>query len=198
MSIRKQKRELARWEAATRQWATVAGRSLALDLHDHRQVAVRQYTVGLVLQEGEQPWVEVPVTCSADAPLRVGDGRSLLQTGPWLVTSLRVAGRLHPDILRWWTWDQVIGVQVNLTHGRERVCIDIAGAEPVYFTGPGVAPLAVAAIYRLHGPLAVIEHPGLAPLRSSEMSGPGERPQKEAVLVPSAELEKPKPHVTLW
>lgn len=37
-----------------------------------------------------------------------------------------------------------IGVQVDLTHGRERVCLDIDGSKPVYFVGPGVGPLAEA------------------------------------------------------
>jgi hypothetical protein len=36
---------------------------------------------------------------------------------------------VHPNSLRWWTWDQVIGVQVDLTHRRERVCLDIDGGE---------------------------------------------------------------------
>lgn len=198
LSQRRARRRQAEWEARTRTWAVATGRSLALDLHHDRQVAVRPYTVGLVLHDGEQPWVEVPVTCSADTPAPDGDGRSLLQTGPWLVTSLRVAGRLHPDILRWWTWEQVIGVQVDLTHGRERVCLDIDGAKPVSFAGPGVAPLAVAAVYRLHGPLAVIEHPGLAPLRRGAVSAAAGRKEREAVVLPAAELEQPKPHVRLW
>jgi hypothetical protein len=122
----------------------------------------------------------------------------VLQTRPWLVTSQRVAGRLRPDILRWWEWDQVIGVQVDLTPGRERVCLDIDGAKPVYFDGPGVAPLAVAAVYLLHGPWAVIEHPGLAPLRSDAISAPAGRKKRKAVVVPAAELEQPTPHVPLW
>jgi hypothetical protein len=166
-------------------------RSLALDLLHDRQVAVRPYTVGLVLWDGERVWIEVPATCSADTPVQVDDGRSVLQTGPWLVTDQRVAGRLHPDILRWWTWDQVIGVQVDLTHGRERVCLDIDRAKPVYLAGPGVGPLAMAAVYRLHGPLAVIEHPGLAPLRTGTAATAGPRGA-------AAELEQPKLHVPVW
>jgi hypothetical protein len=123
----------------------------------------------------------------------------MLQTGPWLVTSNRVAGRLQPDILRWWEWDQVIGVQVDLTLGRERVCLDIDGSKPVYFDGPGVAPLAVAAVYRLHGPLAVIEHPALAVLRAFAASGRmGRRDRGTDSVVPVAELETPKPPVSLW
>jgi hypothetical protein len=146
LSERRARRRRAVWEAQIRTWATETGRSLALDLHSDHALRVRPYKVGLVLHMGEQPWVEVPVTCSADTPVAVGDGHPVLQAGPWLVTSQRVAGRLQPDILRWWTWDQVIGVQVDLTLGRERVCLDIDGTKPVYFDGPGVAPLAVAAV----------------------------------------------------
>jgi hypothetical protein len=191
LSERRARRRRAEWEARIRAWGTTAGRSLALDLHHDCQVAVRPYTVGLVMWEGERVWIEVPATCSADTPVHVDDGRAVLQTGPWLVTNQRVAGRLHPDILRWWTWDQVIGVQVDLTHGRERVCLDIDGAKPVYLAGPGVGPLAVAAVYRLHGQLAVIEHPGLASLRTEATATAGRRDA-------AAELEQPKLHVPTW
>jgi hypothetical protein len=191
LSERRARRRRVEWEARIRAWGTATGRSLALDLHHDHQVAVRPYTVGLVLWEGERVWVEVPVTCSADTPVQVGDGRSVLQIGPWLVTDQRFAGRLHPDILRWWTWDQVIGVQVDLTHGCERVCLDIDGAKPVYLAGPGVGPLAVAAVYRLHGTLAVIEHPGLAPLRTGAAATSGRS-------YAAAELEQAKLHVPVW
>jgi hypothetical protein len=191
LSQRRTRRRRLEWEARIRAWGTSAGRALALDLHHHRQVAVRPYTVGLVLWEGERVWVEVPATCSADTPVWDDDGRPVLQTGPWLVTDQRLAGRLHPDILRWWTWDQVIGVQVDLTHGRERVGLDIDGSKPIYLAGPGVGPLAVAAVYRLHGPLAVIEHPGLAPLRTGAAATAGRRDT-------AAELEQSKLHVPMW
>lgn len=132
-------------------------------------------------------------------PPPLGDGRPGLHTGLWLVTCQRVAGRLQPDILRWWEWDQVIGVQIDLTPGRERVCLDIDSSKPVYFDGPGVAPLAVAAVYRLHGPLGLIEHPGLAPLRAAASSPlEGLRATGTERAVPIAELETPNPQVPLW
>lgn len=195
---RRARRRRAQWEAQTRTWATTTGRSLALDLHGGHPVRVRPYTVGLVLWEREQPWVEVPVTCSADTPIPVAQGSSVLQTGWWLVTSHRVAGRLQPDILRWWTWDQMIGVKVDLIPGRERICLDIDESKPVYFDGPGVAPLAVAAVYRLHGPMAVIEHPGLAPLRTVAASDTiGSKGGETDGGMPLAELQPPKPQVPL-
>ena len=33
------------------------------------------------------------------------------------------------------------------------------------WTGPAVAPLAVAAVFHLYGPIGVLEHPGLVTLR---------------------------------
>ena len=36
---------------------------------------------------------------------------------------------------------------------------------PTLFYGPGVAPLAVALAWKLHGAVALLEHPGLATLR---------------------------------
>jgi hypothetical protein len=199
LSERRARRRRAEWESQIRTWAITTGRSLALDLHHEHPLPVRPYMVGLVLWEGEQPWVEVPVMCSADTPVPVGDGRSMVQVGPWLITSQRVAGRLQPDILRWWTWDQVIGVQVDLTPARERVCLDIDGPKPVYFCGPGAAPLAVAAVYRLHGPVAVIEHPGLVPLRAVAASArKGRRERGTESRVRLAELQPPKPQVPLW
>lgn len=195
----RQARRRAEWERQTRIWAIITGRSLALHLNHELALDVRSYTVGLVLRDDEQPWVEVPATCSADTPVLMGNGQSVLRTGPWLVTSQRLAGRLQPDILRWWAWDQVIGVQVDLTLGRERICLDIDESKPVYFDGPGIAPLAVAAVYKLHGPKAVIDHPGLAPLRAITASAHVGRtkPRTECGL-PLAELQPSNPQPWLW
>lgn len=175
MSIRKQKRELARWETATRQWATDAGRRLAIDLHRGHPVRVRPYTVGLVLWESrnEQLWGQVPARCSEDIPLAGAscppgrrDAASQPRITDWLITSHRIAGRLHPDALRWWKWASVVGVQTDLTPGGEYVQLDLPlPSEPVRWYGPGVAPLAVAAVFQLHGAGALLDHPGLAALR---------------------------------
>lgn len=198
LSERRARRRQAAWEARTRTWALATGRSLALELHHDHPLPVRPYTVGLVLWDDEQPWVEVPVTCSADTPIQIRDSRTLLQPTPWLITSQRLAGRLHPDILRWWTWEQMIGVQIDLRPGQERVCLDIDGSKPVYFCGPAVAPLAVAAVYRLHGPMALVEHPGLAPLRAVVPSEPKRDKKNTESTMRIAELEPPKPRVPLW
>ncbi len=94
---------------------------------------------------------------------------------------MRIAGRVHPDTLRWWEWDHRVGCQVDLTPGRETVSLDFPRLPgPVHWRGPGVAPLAVAvavavavaAVAKLHGPQAAIDHPGLAVLRSPSASVP--------------------------
>ncbi|MGO9954398.1 MAG: hypothetical protein ACLP50_00180 [Solirubrobacteraceae bacterium] len=74
---------------------------------------------------------------------------------------------MHADTLRWWEWDSCVGCQVDLTPGRETVSLDFPRLlGPVHWRGPGVAPLAVAAVAKLHGSRAAIDHPGLAVLRS--------------------------------
>jgi hypothetical protein len=194
MSIRKKKRELARWEKATRQWATDAGRHLAIDLHRGHKVPIRPYTVGLVLWKSrhEQVWCQVPARCSEDTPLAVrsgpprrGDPAPQPRITDWLITSHRIAGRLYPDTLRWWEWATVVGVQVDLIPGDEYVQLDLPlPAPPVRWSGPGVALLAVVAIHHLYGSAALLDHPGLTVLRP---------PPVQATVTARAELEPPGP-----
>jgi hypothetical protein len=197
MSIRRQKRELAHWETETRQWAIDAGRRLAIDLHRGHEVPIRPYTVGLVLWKSrhEQVWGQVPARCSEDTVLapragypRRGDPAPQPRISAWLITSHRIAGRLYPDTLRWWEWATTVGVQVDLTAGGEYVQLDLPlPAHPVRWYGPGVAPLAVAAVYHLHGPTALVDHPGLTVLRPPiESTGTG----------PFLELEPPSPSLS--
>ena len=47
------------------------------------------------------------------------------------------------------------------------VQIDLATNGSIAWTGAGVAPLAVAAVFHLHGTAALIDHPGLTFLRDS-------------------------------
>jgi hypothetical protein len=175
VSVRRRHRELARWDAETRIWATEQGRRLALDLYHGHNVAVRPYSVGILLWDGETVWGLIPARCCADTPLAVrpgparrGDPQRQPRMTDWLITSRRVAGRLYPDTLGWWQWTSVVGVTADLTPGKEFVQIDLPlPASPVRWWGPGVAPLAVAAIRHLHGPAALLDHPGLAQLRQS-------------------------------
>lgn len=167
-SKHKRARELSRWEAETRLWATATARDLALALHYGRYTGARPFHVGVVLDEGERVWTETPLYFSADGPttlVGVGVAPGQPDPRPWLVTNHRIVARLGDDRLHGWRWEHMVGCRVALTPGREAVGIDLDCQSPLVWTGPGVAPLAVATVYRLHGPLAMIEHPGLGPIR---------------------------------
>jgi hypothetical protein len=166
MNTRKQARASARWENDTRQWAIETGRDLALDLYHNKDRAGRPYGVGVVLDPGEKVWAEIPARFNLDWPQPGRAGEPPLPAiRPWLVTSLRVIGRLADDRLHGYRWDKIVGVRVDLTAGNETVMVDIEDEPTLVWSGPGVAPLAAAAVFHLHGPLAMIEHPGLAALR---------------------------------
>jgi hypothetical protein len=166
MSRRKDAKALTRWDNDARQWATASGRDLALDLYYNRETATRPYGVGVVLDPGERVWAEVPVRFNLDWPPLIKPGDlAHLSVRTWLVTSARVVGRLADDKLHGYRWERAVGARVDLTPGREVVSLDIENEPTLIWTGPAVAPLAVAAVFRLYGALAMIDHPGLASLR---------------------------------
>jgi hypothetical protein len=176
MSKRKDAQALARWEDEARHWATHTARELALDLYYNRQTAIQPYGVGVVLDPDEKVWAEVPVRFNLDRATLVNP-REPPQPAvrSWLVTSGRVIGRLADDRLHGYRWEQAAGVRVDLTAGREVISLDIDYEPTLIWTGPAVAPMAVAAVFHLHSPLGVIQHPGLAPLRvvfNASMAGP--------------------------
>lgn len=170
-STSKQRRLAARHAADTRSWAATTARCLALYLAHDEHPPVTPYNLGVVLRKREIPLVELPARCSADravitvlAPKKAA-APPLPPETTWLVTSERLVGRINGSVLRWWDWGVILGCQVQLTPGNEHVQLDPNAEPPVIWWGPGVAPLAVAAIYHLHGPAALLEHPGLAVLR---------------------------------
>lgn len=166
MSKRKEAKALSRWEGEARQWATAKARELALDLYYDRQTATQPYGVGVVLDPGEKVWAELPVRFNLDwVPQIKADEHAQPAIRPWLVTSARCVGRLADDRLHGYRWEKVVGVRVDLSPGREVVSLDIDSEPTLMWTGPAVAPMAVVAVFRLCGPLGMIEHPGLAPLR---------------------------------
>ncbi len=166
MSKRKDAKALARWEDEARQWATATARNLALDLFYDRQTATQPYGVGIVLDPGEKVWAEVPVRFNLDRVPHVRPGEHARPAVlPWLVTSGRVVGRLADDRLHGYRWEKAIGARVDLSAGREVVSVDIEDEPTLIWSGPALAPMAVATVFQLYGPLAMIEHPGLAPLR---------------------------------
>jgi len=83
----------------------------------------------------------------------------------WLITSARIAGRVPAsgELISIW-WAGLSGVQVDLDEGV--IGLDAANGWRAQITGPGVAPIAVAAVAACHGPASLVDHPGLACLRS--------------------------------
>jgi hypothetical protein len=174
-----QSRELVQWERSTREWALEAARHLAMCLYNGTPPHVRPYTVGLVLQEGEQVWLETPLRCNLDRPAWNGPPAAAPPPPirPWLITTLGVVGRLDDGVggprLHAWYWDKCVGCQMDLTPGGEYVTLEPERSTFLTaWSGPGVAPLAVAAVFYLFGAQALLDHPGLAVLRTDSPSPP--------------------------
>jgi hypothetical protein len=165
-SKRKQAKEIHRWEATTRAWAIETARDLVLDLYYDRETTARPFRVGVVLDPGERVWAETPLTFSADTPVATNPTVGARpQVRPWLITNHRVVARLGDGRLHGLRWEHMVGCRVDLSPRWSTVAVDLDAQTPLVWTGPGVAPLAVAAVYHLHGPGATVEHPGLAVLR---------------------------------
>jgi hypothetical protein len=192
VSRRKVAKAVARWDYEARQWATATGRDLALALYYNRETAARPYGVGVVPDPDEKVWAEVPVRFNLDWPPPVRPGE-LAQPSvrTWLVTSTRVVGRLSDDRLHGYLWESAVGARVDLTPGREVVSLDIENEPTLIWSGPAVAPLAVVAVFHLYGALAMIDHPGLAPLRVLIDAS-------EANPVPPAAASLQPPDAPLW
>jgi hypothetical protein len=167
-SRRTHAKALAQWEADIRAWATNTARELALALYHQHDTTARPFRTGVVLDPGERVWAETPLYFSGDIPPRRVQTRIAEPARPrlWLVTDCRVIARLGDERLHGWRWEHVVGCRVNLTPAQETVALDIDAKRPLIWSGPAVAPLAIAAVFRLYGPHAMIEHPGLAFLRS--------------------------------
>lgn len=168
-SPRRQRRRLARWERTTRQWATRTAKELAVDLAKDDAPPISPYTLGVVLDPGEKPWAQFTARCSPDQ-LSAPAAASTLPLTDWLITSTRIVGRYTDEVLLGWRWEWIVGLVTDLTPGHEYVHLDSRkeGYPPrVTWTGPGVLPLAVAAVYHLYGVQALLNHPGLAPIRAA-------------------------------
>lgn len=166
MSRRRANRQIAAWETATRTWATTAARDLALDLYHSRSAGLRPYDVGVVLDPDETVWVEVPARFNLDQPQPQPPAGAQPPIRPWLVTSRRVVGRLGNGSLCGYRRETMVALRVSVAPGSEQLAVDIDGTPPLVWAGPGIAPMAVSAVFHLHGPAALLDHPGLAPLRA--------------------------------
>jgi len=99
----------------------------------------------------------------------------------WLLTSHRLAGRLPgtSELISIW-WSTVAGLGIDLRRGH--LLLQTATGWRASFEGPGVAPMAVAAVVGCHGPAALRDHPSLGSLQDSD---PTPAPQPPRALGPS-------------
>lgn len=169
MSTRRHRKAMERWEDATRAWGERAARDLVLAICTGARPIAHHYQLGVVLQTYEQPWLEFPATFPDEIPPGLRNCEPPVR--PWLVTSNRIVGRIGDDRLYSAPWDDVAGCVINLEPPGEGVALDLAsGGRPIWI-GPGVTPLAVAAVARLYGVDALLDHPEIVRLheRSREV-----------------------------
>lgn len=179
MTKRKERKALARWETDTREWAHDTARKLVLAMVGGQPVPANPYGIGVVLDRGERVWAECPVRFLQE--VLPTNGPPTPPVRPWLVTSDRIVGRLGDDRLYGWKWENIRGCRVDLSVLPEFVNLDLADGSRLDWTGPGVAPLAVAAVYRLHGREALVDHPGLSAIRLPDRAVPRGHPATPAL-----------------
>lgn len=170
-------RRYREWEREAREGAWGDARWLALDLYHGRAGPLGTYDIGLALEPGEvlyrQAWARY-WTLGATTELVDSHGRVSVVPAAWrdwgwcqtVVTSHRLATRLAADgcrlVSNWWA--SIAGVQVDLA--RDVVVLDDrASSWRGAYGGPAAALVAVAAVERVHGLAALIDHPALWPLR---------------------------------
>lgn len=186
-------------------------RNLALSIVTGRPVPVSHYDIGVILEPGEVPWQRARARLSVWTTqscyvqhTRVGcwgygarsSGREVTTANwrdvgviDWLITSKRLVGRLPGDgrMESIW-WGGLVGAQADLD--TETVCLDSDNGWRGRLTGPGVAPIAVAAVAACHGPRAMLEHPGLGRLRDGAAPGPShDRIMRRALAAPRQEMD---------
>lgn len=166
MSSRRHRQELVRWEYETRVWAHEAARAFVWAICTGHPLPAYPYGVGVVLEHGEQPWMEIPARFVNDRPSASSPmGNWHAPVRPWLISSTRITGRIDHDRLFGWRWDHTHGCRFDLRPRREQVVLDAWDGTPLMWAGPGVAPLAVAATYALYGADGLVGHPALESLR---------------------------------
>ena len=79
-----------------------------------------------------------------------------------------MVARLGDGFLHGYRWDDMVGVRLELAPGREALVVDIVGQPSLVWSGAGLAPMAVAAVFHLYGAAALLDHPGLDPLRTGQ------------------------------
>jgi hypothetical protein len=144
---------------------------------------VTPYGIGVALEPGELIYRQICARYSTlgttpdliDVRGRLRLGSPLWKDWGWcdtLITSHRLVTRLAGDNGRLISnlWTAIAGVQVDLEHRTVTMDDRVSEWRGVY--AGSVAPLvAVAAIERIHGPAALLQHPALTTLRRPPRPG---------------------------
>ena len=115
---------------------------------------------GVVLRPGERVYRQVPLW------IRVQEN------GWWVAASLadviatdqRLLCRMSSGRLTSLWWNGVVGLNVDLA--AEHMCLDYGDGQPVSLSGSSVAAVAVVGIVSSYGIEAMLNHPGVASLRT--------------------------------
>ena len=153
-----------RWERRWRRGLIEQARQLALGLGLGNPNLVTPYATGIVMSPGEDVCAETWARCNLDQ-LRFDQVASNWPASCWAITSARLIGRLGSGRLAGWRWESLTAYQVDIR--REQVELHMTDGR-VVFHGPGAVVVGVAAVWRVHGFVGLLEHPGLAPLRAGD------------------------------
>jgi hypothetical protein len=204
-------RKVPRLSWRLRSVAREDARNLALSIVTGRPAPVAHYDIGVILEPGEVPWQRARARLSVWTTqscyvqhTRAGcwgysarsSGREVTTANwrdvgviDWLITSKRLVGRLPGDARMesiW--WGGLVGAQVDLD--TERVLLDSHNGWRGRLTGPGVAPIAVAAVAICQGQRAMLEHPGLGRLRDrTDLRPSHDGITRRALAVPRQEMD---------
>lgn len=181
---RGERRQTARWERKAHGEAIETARRLAMSLYRSAPFEAKPYVSGVVLGRGEVLWAETQARCSWDQSPYARRDPSRLPLTCWVATNRRLSGRLSTGRTVDLPWEQMTHCRADLSRGKEQLALDGWGTSGVWF-GIGVAPLAVAAVYRAYGIDALLDHPGLASLRVAPSRGRGPRGGGEMLALPA-------------
>ncbi len=176
------KRKTRYWEAAVRLQAYDNARALAVAIAAGTAWTPPPYDLGIVLEPGEIVWHRCPATYRWRGTetwtvqrTSYGGRRSVARqvaaprmfdvgTTEWLVTNHRLATRAPDGQVISIYWVAITGLTADLV--ADALALDGEGGFRGELSGPAVAPIAVAAIAACHGPFALLDHPGVAALRT--------------------------------
>ena len=178
-----ERRQQARRERKAADFAVQQARQLAMSLYHGTPIEARPYSSGLVLGAGEVLWVETQGRCSWDQSPYARRDPARLPLTCWVATNMRLSGRLSTGRVVDLPWAQMTHCRVDLSRGKETLALDGWGTNGVWH-GVGIAPLAVAAIFKAYGIEALLEHPGLARLRVGPPRGTTPGGEREMLALP--------------